>query len=110
MAVASNADGAHQPEPLSASRASFAWRLLPGDCCLATLACMVVSDNLHAGTRPADVGNQHLHRRHHPEETLPYPLIEAHLDAFLEHLRERDSPLPCVVIDEFKECLRCGLL
>ena len=41
---------------------------------------------------------------------MPYPLIEANLAALLEHLRERDSPLPCVVIDEFKECLRCGLL
>jgi ribosomal protein S27E len=45
-----------------------------------------------------------------PEETSLYPLIEANLDAFLEHLRERDAPLPRFVVDEFREYLRCGRL
>ena len=56
----------------------------------------------------ADVGNQHPYRRHRPEETSLYPLIETNLSAFLEHLRERDAPLPRFVVDEFKAYLRCG--
>ena len=45
-------------------------------------------------------------REHRPEETSLYPLIEANLSAFLEHLRERDEPLPRFVVDEFKAYLR----
>ena len=71
---------------------------------------MVIAEILPAGTQPPGVGNQRLYRRHRPEETSLYPLIEANLDAFLEHLRERDAPLPRFVVDEFKAYLRCGRL
>ncbi len=71
---------------------------------------MVTTDNLHAPAQPPGFGKQHLYRRHRPEETSLYPLIEANLDTFLEHLRERDAPLPRFVIDEFREYLRCGRL
>lgn len=47
-----------------------------------------------AGAQRADVSNQHLYRRHRPEETSPYPLIEENPDAFLEHLSKRDTCLP----------------
>ena len=60
-------------------------------------------------SQPAS-GNQHLYCRHRPEETALYPLIEANLASFLEHLREREAPLPRFVTDEFEEYLRCGRL
>ena len=59
---------------------------------------------------PPASGNQHLYCRHRPEETALYPLIEANLALFLEHLCEREAPLPRFVTDEFKEYLRCGRL
>ena len=76
----------------------------------AALARMASTESLHAvaGAARAEVGNQHLYRRHRPEETSLYPLIETNLSAFLEHLRERDAPLPRFVVDEFKAYLRCG--
>jgi ribosomal protein S27E len=37
-------------------------------------------------------------------------VIEANLTAFLEHLHERDVPLPRFVTDEFKDYLRCSRL
>ena len=66
------------------------------------------SQHAVAGAARADVGNQQLYRRHRPEETSLYPLIDANLSVFLEHLRERDAPLPRFVVDEFKAYLRCG--
>ena len=52
---------------------------------------------------PPASGNQHLYCRHRPEETALYPLIEANLALLLEHLCEREAPLPRFVTDEFKE-------
>ena len=68
------------------------------------------TESLHAvaGAARADVGNQQLYRRHRPEETSLYPLIDANLSAFLELVR--DAPLPRFVVDEFKAYLRCGRL
>ena len=65
------------------------------------------TESLHAvaGAARADVGNQQLYRRHRPEETSLYPLIDANLSVFLEHLRERDAPLPRFVVDEFNQSL-----
>jgi ribosomal protein S27E len=54
--------------------------------------------------------NQHLYRRHRPEQTALYPVIETNLTAFLEYLHERDAALPRFVTDEFKDYLRCGRL
>jgi len=56
------------------------------------------------------IANQQLYRRHCPEQTALYPVIEANLTAFLEHLQERDAALPRFVTDEFKDYLRCGRL
>ena len=56
------------------------------------------------------IANQHLYRRHRPEQTALYPVIEANLTPFLEHLQERDAALPRFVTDEFKDYLRCGRL
>jgi ribosomal protein S27E len=55
-------------------------------------------------------GNQHLYRRHRPEQTTLYPVIEANLARFLEQLHERDAALPRFVTDEFNDYLRCGRL
>ena len=77
---------------------------------LATLVGMANTETLLAvaGVPRADAGNRHLYRRHRPDETSLYPLIEASIGAFLEHLRERDATLPRFVVDEFNEYLRCG--
>ena len=56
------------------------------------------------------VANQHLYRRHRPEQTGLYPVIETNLTPFLEYLHERDAALPRFVTDEFKDYLRCGRL
>jgi hypothetical protein len=56
------------------------------------------------------IANQQLYRRHCPEQTALYSVIEANLTPFLEHLQERDATLPRFVTAEFKEYLRCGRL
>ncbi len=56
------------------------------------------------------IANPHLYRRHRPEQTALYPVIEANLTPFLEYLHERDAALPRFVTDEFKDYLRCGRL
>ena len=56
------------------------------------------------------IANQQLYRRHCPEQTALYPVIETNLTPFLEHLQERDATLPRFVTAEFKEYLRCGRL
>ncbi len=50
------------------------------------------------------------YRRHKPEETTLYPIIEQHLPRFLNHLSEFDSQLPRFVIQEFEDYLACGRL
>ena len=50
------------------------------------------------------------YRRHKPEETTLYPIIEQHLPRFLNHLSEFDSQLPRFVIREFEDYLACGRL
>jgi len=56
------------------------------------------------------IANQQLYRRHCPEQTALYPVIETNLTPFLEYLHERDAALSRFVIDEFKDYLRCGRL
>ncbi len=50
------------------------------------------------------------YRRHKPEETPLYPIIEQHLPQFLEHLAEHGSHLPRFVTREFDDYLACGRL
>ena len=49
----------------------------------------------------AHTGNQHLYRRHRPEETALYPVIALHLPTFLARVHARDTQLPRFVTDEF---------
>jgi len=56
------------------------------------------------------IGNPHLYRRHCPEQTALYPVIETNLPAFLEYQHARDAALPRFVTAEFKDYLRCGRL
>ena len=73
-----------------------------------TLATMF---SLASAVQPViGVANQHLYRRHRPEQTGLYPVIETNLTAFLEYLHEREAALPRFVTDEFKDYLRCGRL
>ena len=73
-----------------------------------TLATMF---SLASAVQPVmGIANQHLYRRHRPEQTALYPVIETNLTAFLEYLHERDAALPRFVTDEFKDYLRCGRL
>ena len=54
------------------------------------------------------IANQHLYRRHRPEQTALYRVIETNLTPFLEYPHERDAALPRFVTDEFKDYLSCG--
>ena len=56
------------------------------------------------------IGNPHLYRRHCPEQTALYPVIETNLPAFLKYQHARDAALPRFVTAEFKDYLRCGRL
>jgi hypothetical protein len=51
-----------------------------------------------------------LYRRHKPEDTVLYGIVEQHLPAFEARLAARDRPLPSFVLAEFRDYLRCGRL
>ena len=50
------------------------------------------------------------YRRHKPEETSLYPIIEQHLPQFLGQIAEHGTHLPRFVTQEFDDYLKCGLL
>ena len=50
------------------------------------------------------------YRRHRPEETVLYQVVEANAEAFFAHLEEHDSSLPRFVREEFEAYLVCGRL
>ena len=50
------------------------------------------------------------YRRHKPEQTLLYQIVEQHLPAFKRHLSEAGISLPAFVHREFDNYLHCGLL
>ena len=50
------------------------------------------------------------YRRHKPEETVLYPIIEQHLPRFLSHIAEQHTQLPRFVTREFDDYLTCGRL
>ena len=52
----------------------------------------------------------HLYRRHEPEKTALYPIIEQHLSTLTGELTRQHAALPAFVIDEFRNYLRCGRL
>ncbi len=49
-------------------------------------------------------------RRHQPETTLLYPLVEQYYPAFLAHLKAEGRTLPDYVQREFTDFLKCGQL
>jgi ribosomal protein S27E len=50
------------------------------------------------------------YRRHQPEQTLLYQLVDKHYPAFLEHQAAKGRPLPAHVQQEFTDFLKCGRL
>ena len=62
--------------------------------------------HLAAGARPSATA----YRRHRPEETVLYQVVEAHAAALFAHLDEHDSSLPHFVREEFEAYLGCGRL
>ncbi len=50
------------------------------------------------------------YRRHEPEKTVLYPIVEEHLPALQHALSGRDTPLPAFVVNEIEDYLRCGRL
>ncbi len=52
--------------------------------------------------------NMHTYKRHRPEQTLLYQLVEQYYPDFLEYLSHQGKTLPLHVDKEFAEFLKCG--
>jgi ribosomal protein S27E len=63
-----------------------------------------------ANPDPQASGSSRRYRRHRPEQTSLYPIVERHLATLRNELREREASLPRFVLTEFQEYLRCGRL
>ncbi len=50
------------------------------------------------------------YKRHRPEKTLLYQIIERHYPDFRSAMEAQDRPLPGYVQDEFEAFLQCGRL
>lgn len=50
------------------------------------------------------------YKRHQPEQTLLYQIVEQYYPEFLSHLSQSDKTLPHYVQSEFEEYLKCGRL
>ena len=50
------------------------------------------------------------YKRHQPEQTLLYQLVEAHYPALLNQLAQQGKSLPAHVHREFEAYLKCGRL
>ena len=50
------------------------------------------------------------YRRHQPENTTLYPIIEQNLPVLRKALQQQEATLPGFVLAEFEDYLRCGLL
>ena len=65
----------------------------------------------HEGIGPATAtAGRAGYRRHRPEDTVLYGVVEQQADAFFEGQGERGSALPRFVREEFEAYLRCGCL
>ena len=52
-----------------------------------------------------------IYRRHEPEKTVLYGIVQEHLETFLDQAREPDGDgYPRFVEKEFRRFLQCGLL
>jgi len=58
-------------------------------------------------SRDRDAGR---YRRHRPEQTLLYQIVDEYCRAFAAHLAEQGRELPSYVQREFEEFLKCGWL
>ena len=56
------------------------------------------------------LGTRRGYRRHQPENTALYPIVEQHLSSLREELRHNEASLPHFVLNEFEDYLRCGRL
>ncbi|CAD5283106.1 hypothetical protein ALTERO38_50805 [Alteromonas sp. 38] len=54
--------------------------------------------------------HSHTFKRHRPEQTILYQLVEHHYPEFLKQLGHQGKSLPHHVEKEFEEFLRCGRL
>jgi ribosomal protein S27E len=61
-------------------------------------------------TSPAAGPPAHRYRRHQPENTVLYPIVEEHLPALTDELANHHATLPGFVVNEFRDYLRCGRL
>jgi len=68
-----------------------------------------MSPALAAGTAERDWGAAP-DRRHRPEHTLLYQIVEQHYPAFVTHMARQERPLPDYVQQEFEDHLCCGRL
>lgn len=59
---------------------------------------------------PLLVSHFQTYKRHRPEQTLLYQLVEHHYPELLEQLSRRGKSLPRHVEKEFEELLKCGRL
>jgi hypothetical protein len=50
------------------------------------------------------------YKRHRPEQTLLYQIIERHYPKFRDAMVAQDKPLPLHIQQEFAEYLKCGRL
>lgn len=64
---------------------------------------------VHIPARDQPVGGDR-YRRHRPEDTLLYQLVERFYPEFVEHMRRQGRALPTFVQREFDEFLKCGRL
>ena len=73
------------------------------------LAACTQRDNSTMGLAPAPAGTGGAgYRRHRPEDTVLYGVVEQHADAFFEGQVEQGRALPRFVREEFEAYLRCG--
>ena len=56
------------------------------------------------------VAYSHICKRHRPEKTLPYQLVERHYPEFLKQLLLQGKSLPDHIDNEFTEFVKCGRL
>ncbi len=54
--------------------------------------------------------SSHRYRRHQPENTSLYPIVEQHLPTLRNELQHQETSLPGFVLSEFQDYLRCGRL
>ena len=73
-------------------------------------AANVNSGSMETAPNHPPLGTRRGYRRHQPENTALYPIVEQHLSSLREELRHNEASLPRFVLKEFEDYLRCGRL